>query len=779
MLRKGVLRDLRSNKMIAAVLFVFILLSSLLAASGTQVIARLAGSIEQLLDSARAPHFVQMHAGALDSEAIDAFAASQPVVQDKQIVEMLVVENENLAFGESETANEGSVMDNGFVVQNERFDFLLNLDNERIAVQEGEIAVPLYYKSQKKLEIGDRITIAAGSGKMTFAIADFVRDAQMNPSIISSKRFVVSPQDYQELKRLTGELEYMIEFRLNDLSRLNAFKTAYQSAGLPDLGPAIDYPLFRMLNALTDGAVAAVVLLVSLLLVAIALLCLRFTLVTTLEEDRSEIGVLKALGISRFHIRRMYLAKYAAIAGAACLCGYLLSLYAGGLFTSNMALYMGLAPASPLTIAAPAVAAAVVYGLILFFCLLVLRQTNRISPVEALRSGTLGGYAGGGRRMPLYKSRLPFDHAFMGLRDVLIRSRMYLVLLVVLVICLFLVRVPIQFLHTLQSPSFVTYMGAGKSDLRMDLGRSNEMKRIYDDVMAHLQRDPELARYAAFATVRYGAVGTEGATENILVESGDFSIFPLTYVSGQAPTTAREIALSSLNADSLGKKTGDTLTLMAAGQPIQLIVSGVYQDITNGGRTAKALLPYEQGAVLWYTINADVRPGVDALAKAKDYGKQFPSVKVTHLEQYLEQTLGSTIRQLTVAAFLSVLLALSIAVLITVLFLQMLMAKDRDSIAIMRSLGISGGAIIKQYLVRIGIVLATGILVGTFAAKVWGQGIAGLLMSSMGASSIRFAKEPWTVSAAWPILFGGLVGLAAWIAALSGRKYKRIDRRAE
>ena len=41
----------------------------------------------------------------------------------------------------------------------------------------------------------------------------------------------------------------------------------------------------------------AVILLISLLVVAIAFMCIRFTLLTKIEEDYREIGVMKAIGL--------------------------------------------------------------------------------------------------------------------------------------------------------------------------------------------------------------------------------------------------------------------------------------------------------------------------------------------------------------------------------------------------------------------------------------------------------------------------------------------------
>lgn len=176
------------------------MLSSLLVASASHIIMELTGSLNQLLATSKAPHFVQMHSGTLDDSALKRFVSENPLVQDQQTVEMLTVDGSNVYLGNPEKSEAASVMDIGFVKQNQNFDLLLNLDNQVITVSRGEIAVPIYYKGQKQLHIGDKVNVTSGSFTREFVIVDFVRDVQMNPAIVSSKRFVVNEADYTALR---------------------------------------------------------------------------------------------------------------------------------------------------------------------------------------------------------------------------------------------------------------------------------------------------------------------------------------------------------------------------------------------------------------------------------------------------------------------------------------------------------------------------------------------------------------------------------------------------
>ncbi|MRQ30053.1 FtsX-like permease family protein, partial [Bacillus anthracis] len=130
-------------------------------------------------------------------------------------------------------------------------------------------------------------------------------------------------KDFERIKRNFGESEYLIEFQLTDENKINEFENLYKSSNLPQKGPSITYSLFKTLNSLTDGIIAAVLIIISGLLMLIAMLCIRFTIITSMEEDYREIGVMKAIGIHNKDIQKLYIIKYIFISAGGCICGYI------------------------------------------------------------------------------------------------------------------------------------------------------------------------------------------------------------------------------------------------------------------------------------------------------------------------------------------------------------------------------------------------------------------------------------------------------------------------
>ncbi|MEC5423608.1 ABC transporter permease [Virgibacillus sp. C22-A2] len=778
MLKRMLKKDLLKNKSITIILFIFISLSSILVASGVGMISDLTNSLNALFTKSNAPDFVQMHAGEINQAKIDQWSSKNELVKNVQAVEMINIDGTKIDFG-NDGLIEHSIMDNYFVKQNKTFDYLLNLDSEILQVSEGEIAVPIYYMQQNDVKLGDTIRIMDQGFEMEFIVTSFVRDVQMNPSIIHSKRFVVNGADLEKLKKNIGELEYSIEFLLTDLNKLNEFRNMYESSELPSKGPAIDYPLLRTLNAITDGLVAAIIILVSFFLKIIAILCIRYTILAAIEEDYKEIGIMKAIGIPLRTIKRIYYIKYVVLALVATIIGYVASLFLNRLFTSNMMLYLGSAPKSIFLHITPLLGVVVVFLIILVFCILTFRRFNKVSTIEAMRSGSLGEGKANRRILSIHRWRIVNVNILLGIRDVFARFKMYILLFFVFLICSFIIIVPVNFLNTVQSSSFIKYMGIERSDLRIDLQKSENMQEEFNSMGDYLSNDNDVEKFSLLVTSRFKFINNEGAIENLTIETGDFTTFPLEYLEGVPPEQDNEIALSYLNSDEMGKGIGDHLSLIVQGQEKEMVITGIYQDVTNGGRTAKAVIPYNQETVLWYEVSLDLKSQSNLSDKINEYEEAFYPAKVTDLAGYLSQTFGNTIKQLQTFTIVAIAISLLVAALITSLFLRMLVAKDSAQIAIMKSIGFSLNNIRIQYITRSLLVLTIGIILGTVVSNTLGPSMVSILLSMMGASNIEFVINPIEAYILYPFIILSVVTVTTLLSIYSINKSSIVELNAE
>lgn len=745
-----IVRDARRNPAVTGVLVVLMGLSVLLAAASAGTLARLVGASSSLLAQAQAPHVAQLHAGPYDPAQVDTWAATRPEVEHHQTMLLLGIDGADLFFdGVPQTT---SIQQNSLVVPNRERDLLLDLDNEPITdVAPGTIVLPVLYEVEQGLEVGAPVVVTAPDGFRTeLTIAGFARDSIMNPAITSSKRLAVAASDLAEIRAHTGEQEHLVEFWLHDPgAQIAGFSKAYLEAGMPQAGQMVDSATFQMFTMVGDGLVAAMVILVSVLLLVVAVLCLRFSFLTAVEQDYREIGVLKAIGVPHRGIRRIYLTKYAALAGVSAVLGLVGGLALTPVLARDITRFMGSVP-SVWTWLVPVLAAALVLVALVLFLTVLLRRFATVSAVTALRAGATGRQSRAGR-LRLHTSRLPVPLR-LGTMDVVGRWPTYLLLFFVFAVSTFIMIVPISSATTANAPGFIHYMGTGTVDLRVEL-RSTEadsaaqFARIVDRVAA----DPDVAAHTAMVTTRNASVDADGVPVSLYVENGDHTLLPLTYAEGRAPTDASEVALSLLALDQAGREVGDTLPVEVGGELRDLTVVGSYQDITNGGKTAKSVLPTDRNDVMWFGVGIRLDPGVDVTAAAATFGEDLAPAAVHDIEQWRAQTLGPIARRMAVTAGVSAVVAVVLAGLMTALFTRMLLARDAGQVAVQRALGADDAGLRVQYVTRMVLVLVLGVVVGTIAALTLGEALFNLMFEGLyggmealgrGTSRIDFVVDP-------------------------------------
>ena len=641
------------------------------------------------------------------------------------------------------------MQDNGLSCQSSLFDYLVDADNKVIYPSEGEVYVPVCYRKEYGIKSGDVMRI----GKEELIVAGFLRDSQMNSMMASSKRFLISEPDYERLRQLGSE-EYLIEFRLKDGSDINDFATAYKDAGLPDNGPTITYPLIRMMNALSDGMMILVILLVSVVVLLISMLCIRYIILTQLEKDKTGIGMLKAVGISRRDIRKLYMSKYLILSVVGCMTGVIAAIITAKPVGAQMRELYGNAGNIGLIYALMILGALAAEGVILLSVSRLLHRTDRISAADALYGrGSFGK-----------------------------KKNLWLPAMIITAAAMFMILVPQNMKSTIEAPEFVAYMGIGESHIRIDVRQTGNVRKIAGEVTEDIGHDNRVRDYVLMETGSYRTILQNGSLYDLMIENADHSRFPVRYTEGRYPENDREIALSVLNAEEMGVKLGDEIIVCkemkdGTAEEISCSVCGIYSDITNGGKTAKACMkdPDDATPVMWSIIYLSLADEDLTREWTNEYQDRYSSfesgVKVTLIADYLKGTYGQTIRNISKATAVSSVMACFVLFIVMLLMIRLGVWRERNDSSLKKALGFTSSDIRMEYLKKTVTYILSGIVLGVFAGIVPGQSLAALLLRSMGAYSFRFIIDPLTVFAAAP----AMIAVSAVLAAiLSLREVKRI-----
>lgn len=766
--------DLRKNRGVNVALLLVLVLSAFLMATGVMVMERMFGAVDTLFDQARPPHFLQMHKGDYDGDALARFAQQHDEIDAWLIQDTLGYDSAAISWQRPSTAESGdlseSLTDNLFVTQNEQFDYLIDESGQVPEPKAGDVYVPVAYRQRFKLESGDRLGIRTSADIHELEVVGFVRDSQMASSLSSATRFVVSPSDFKALTdKGGGAPEIIAEYRLINSSDASTFMTAYESEqALPKNGPAITYAQIRLVNAFSDGLVAVALIFVSMLLIAISILNLRFVIRGTLEDDVREIGVMKAIGIPSRTIRRIYLSKFAVLTLISCVIGGLLAIPGTSYLVRDVQENYAASPFSVMTVLSPLVALFLLFVFVIAMCWVVLRAVRRIEVVNALVHGsTLGErqirrlarrQAKQARRRNLADyGGSSIDRRLVAI-DLLAERRQWLLIPLVFFLVAVLMVLPTNLLSTFQSPRFVTYMGSPETDLRADIQFSEDVDSVRNDVVAAMERDDRLKDIRVYANVLEEVQGEEG-WEAFRVEVGDYSSGSVEFLDGARPAKD-EIALSIMNSREYGASVGDTIALRRDGVITERRVSGIYQDVTSGGLTAKVQGDVEDGAVA-YVLYANIVEG-SPRSIASEYNAHYPDANVIPMQEYVGQTLSYITGAFRTAAIIAAVFGLGVAFLITVLFLRLRVAKDRRRIGILSAMGFSGDDIVRQ--IELKVLITTGLGVGLgvlFAATVGQSMVSGALaLSGFGVARLHFITSPFIVYMLYPamLVLVGYVG---------------------
>ena len=399
------------------------------------------------------------------------------------------------------------------------------------------------------------------------------------------------------------------------------------------------------------------------------------------------------------------------------------------------------------------------------FTWLTLRRIGRISAIEALRSGTSASLRPRRQRWRLAALRRLPVQVWLGAREALRPSNA--LMLGVLALCTFTMVLPTNISTTLSNPQVATYLGAGRADLRIDVRAGVQDLATVEQAV---DSDPRVTRHATMLRRSYKMSSAAGGWETALIDIGNHEAFPVEYLSGHAPTSDDEVSLSYSQARDAGAKEGSTVTVQTADGNKDLTVTGVYQDITNDGHTAKAT--FDDGApALWQIVYADAHSTKQASTLTKQLSGEYPGVQAISMNQYAAQFFGATGSQVRVITTLACAIALGLSFLITVLFTVLIVSRERPQIGVLMALGCTRRAVAGQYLVRFGLLALTGIALGLLGASALGSPAIGMVMASRGAPDLQLLPNWWLVGLVLP---GALLATVVGAVALALKRLRTM-----
>ncbi len=702
-------------------------------------------SIDQMMFTAKTPHLLYMHTGELNVERMNDFVVSREDIADFQILEMINVEGVDIVFNENDLST--SVQDHGFVTQSPRFDYLLDENNQIIEAGPQEVYVPIYYFENHGIQIGDVLQIHG----IELEVKGLVRDSQMNSPLASSKRFVVYQSDLEEIEEW-GRKEYLIEFRVQDDAKINDLQQAYVQRELEANGPpAITYPLFRMINMISDGLLIALLLVVGFLVLLVTFMSLRFSLRAQLEEDFREVGIMKAIGMTLKDIKKTYLSKIFVISFVGSVLGYVLANLIEPALLERILLTTG-GQKSTSGFILGLLGSLLVFLVIIFYSNHILNRIKQISIVDAIRHGMDQSTINKQKNiLHLNKNnRLKIPY-LLGLKELFFDRKLYRTMLIIMILSMVLVILPSGIHQTLKADNFMRNLGVGDADIRMDLNHEMFDETTINNLIQSLESDQRIGEFEIYQNANIDILNND-QIERLSLTLGNHQSFEIEYAEGSAPIDGHEIAISIMNAEDLNKQTGDVLTVINHGTTQDLTISGTYTDITSGGKTAKATFnssgfdPHSMMVLLSLVDSTNISAVISHLQNT------YRQAKVIEIDAFRDQTFRTTVRAIGQASILSLLVAVGLSLLVTFLFNKLMFTKNKREYAIQWSLGIRRKELEAQIYFKNLLIAFAGIIIGVLVSIWLKDPLGGSILGVFGVFNINVQLNWWWTLLGYPLL---------------------------
>ena len=752
---KLLMNDFRKRAWKNIVLFVFMCLSVTIAASVVLMLSQLFSSITSMYETAKPPHFLQMHMGTVEQADIDEFNESYAGVTYWQTSPMIDLYGDDITVtGDDQPYTLSDCrLDISFVKQNNGYDVLLDEKRAPLNLNAGEIGVPIIILDQYDISLGDRIIISANGAQKQFTVAAYVYDGMMNSTICSSTRFLISDADFDSLLGNIGETEYLIETYFTDSSLATFYQTAYEQSDkeLPKNGQAITYTIIFLLSALTDILTAFVFVLTGFMLILVVVICLRYVILAELEDDVVEIGTMKSIGIPDKGIENLYLAKIRILMSAAGVVGFILALLFLPKLTGHISRFFGAQPLDAKSLLGAVVSVVFIYCIILLFAKKVLKQIKTKTIVDLLVLNN--GFSKKAKvKTGLYKSRRLSTNALIGLQEV---RKGYGIVFTLMLIITILVTVPIRSLQAMQAKDFVTYMGSPICDLLVEVTQGDSLEERNAKLSSLLSEEAgtgNIQNINVLRRVRLQAFSNTGELAGVHVDTGSAAGKGIVYLNGSSPSDEKHIALSYLLADELGKEVGDMVDITADNQTYCLEICGIYQDVTSGGKTAKTIYDFPNESSEKYTYQ--LKLSADRLAYNGSVDEFADNLKsklgsgysIKSMDGFIEQTLGGVTTRLSQAVYLVIIIGFVITIFIVLLFMELRLARTMRTLAEKMAIGIPLKAICVQELYPMLFTGGIGVILGVILTELIGEKVVSGLFSLLGLGITSFSFSAMTIS---------------------------------
>ena len=766
-------KDLKRKKAMNVILLIFIILATMFVSSSVNNILTISTALEDYFAAAGVPDYLLATHSASVNESVEKIFADVPEITDCK-TESIIYMNGEVFFVEDEPIDFGNTaMYTNF---SEASLCYFDADNQPITeVKEGTVFVAVKPMQEAGLEVGDVLEIRMEGVSVSLTVAGVCKDAVLGSDLMGNVRLLVNEKDFAEFSGIPDSF-------FGKLWYINTTDVAAVTDALADAkGIAFngDRAMIKMAYVL-DMVIAGILLVVSICLILIAFVVLRFTITFTLSEEFREIGVMKAIGIRNTAIRSLYLVKYFFMAVIGAAIGFFGSIPFANLLIGSVSDSIVLEHHNIVFI--NLLCCIFVVLLILFFCYTCTAQVKKLSPLDAIRSGQTGERFSkkGILRLGKTSGRPAF---FMALNDILSSPKRYATIILTYTLCTVLVLILCNGANTLRSDKLIHAFGMYKSDLYlssadMDVlnalspGGEVLMQEKIDEIEKTLAEEGMPAECTIDMAYKYNYAHGDRTFTSMTLQGVNTTTDYYSYHEGTPPQNPSEAAITPTVSEKLDAGIGDTITFHDGKEEHKLLVTAIYQSMNNLGEGVRLHEDLKQDysnaiGFFQFQLNFEDHPDEAEIAeRAERIADLFDIDMPKTAGEVVEETTGVAG---TISAMRTMMLVLSMIIIamVTLLMERSFIAKERGEIAMLKAMGFRTGTIMSWHSLRFVIIGILSVSIGAAASPALTKLCLDPIFKMLGARfGVPFEIKPLEVFVIYPAVILAVTIISALLTSL-------------
>ncbi len=750
--------DLKKRKSVNLILLVFVILSTMFLASSANNINMMVNGLDYYVEAANVSDlFLILYES--DKQKVEDWLNSREEVTDYTYEELCEIPSKDLGFGD-----EGLLL---FLSKSGgKYSKALDVNGNDLELQNGQVAVSVGVMKQQGLQEGEQLEVRMQGQTYSYTIVP-CKDILLGNTNFGLNRLLFTERDYNAM--VTG----------SDNIREVAF--FLNSDDLKETAKSMDDQIFPgIINAFSKNSIsilyvfdmilAGLCAVVSLCLIIISLLILRFSIVFTLEENYQEIGIMKAIGMRNKAIQKIYLFKYLVIVTIGATIGFVGSIPVGNFMTKSISQTMVLGDAAS------------AWGINLLCCLFVVifvtgmsllftGKMKHVSAVTAMRCGEKGERYEKRRGLYLYKRKRMGTIPFLALNDVLCNKTRYFILVITFCVSFILISIPVNTTTTMESAEMVKkFCVDTKSAIYIDStmigGRDQSaLQQEMDAVKADLKK---IGYDAKISSSGYYYLKWKHNEDSVKLVSaypmGDDSSY-LVCDEGETPVLSNEVAFSKKIMEEYDLSIGDVVTTTICGEEKEFIITGYYTDYFQQGKGARfspnAELSKEVMIYHWvFMINMETDMEQDLLKET--LMEQLPQYAWMTTDELISGQVGSIKDTMAGMQLPMTLFLCALIMLVSIFMMKLFIVREKGQMAMLKSIGFTNRSVRLWLIMRMIWVVVISMVIAVPLSILSNRYILAPIFGIMGAE-VQIQVEPLKAYIIYPgVLLIGIMIATIW-----------------